>query len=465
MEEYKGKGRLSLVLVCQVDAHLLCPAPGGRNNACMISKSFMQVLRPPNREDGYIYLCPRIFKGAFVLGNLQEIEGATFPSLLHEQAAQDEKERRLLDVMEERMRLLDASMAMSLQLAPLPATVPPLPPNMTKSRAVQRALKHALTPSHLKAKFAGGEGDDKNKDDIDKDESSCPEIVVCHGLGGTGKTTAITSILSDPEVRLWFDKIVWVSCGANPNIFDLQESIHEQLLSETSGEAKIATGPFPSLSPTMTLEERLTTLRSAAGNQNLLLVLDDIWDARHFELLNCIGMSNVATLDVMSSQGSSDQRGAIAVQQDSRVLASTRLSRLLTKSRLVEVPLEPLDDTRAVELLLRAAGIARKDVLPEEHALALELVALCGRLPLTLAIAGGRVAANGNEITRDIVAMLQRDHPKSSPFGRVAPGRLIEDHIIVASMSAFKGRDKKMIEACFYALAIFPEDVPMYVQQ
>ena len=54
------------------------------------------------------------------------------------------------------------------------------------------------------------------------------------------------------------------------------------------------------------------------------------------------------------------------------------------------------------------------------------------------------MASNGNEITRELVEVLTREHSGSASSTSI--GSTIEDHIITASLGTFKGRNKKMIE-------------------
>ena len=70
-------------------------------------------------------------------------------------------------------------------------------------------------------------------------------------------------------MRLYFEKIVWVSVGQTPNMLDLQNSIHTQLVGaglpdEIKGETDV-----------------LAKLKELAKGVSLLLVLDDVWDVAH----------------------------------------------------------------------------------------------------------------------------------------------------------------------------------------
>ena len=97
-----------------------------------------------------------------------------------------------------------------------------------------------------------------------------------HGMGGVGKTTVACALVHDEEILSSFEKVVWVSVGLESNIRELQDSIYEQVV----GMAIPATATSPGLV--------LKALADGARRSKILLVLDDVWDARHEKSLNCI---------------------------------------------------------------------------------------------------------------------------------------------------------------------------------
>ena len=92
-------------------------------------------------------------------------------------------------------------------------------------------------------------------------------VVVSSGKGGVGKTTIAAALVHEVEVRSSFEKIVWVSVGQEPDIRELQDSIHFQLTKSFLPEDKTHDSEVPQV------------LRDAAKGVKLLLVLDDIWSA------------------------------------------------------------------------------------------------------------------------------------------------------------------------------------------
>ena len=118
-------------------------------------------------------------------------------------------------------------------------------------------------------------------------------------------------------------------------------------------------------------------LRDAAKGRSVLLVLDDVWDPQHEKPLNCIDADN----------------------ESSRLLVTTRIRGLLKNAD--EVELSVLASSAAFTLLLSSAHVDESDVEDgsDEHRIAMEIVELCGALPLTLALAGGMVADNPEAVS------------------------------------------------------------------
>jgi hypothetical protein len=67
LDEYKGKHKLDLVFVYGVESKALRQAPGGRDNAFMVSKATFEALAIPRKEDGNYFLRPDRILGAFYL--------------------------------------------------------------------------------------------------------------------------------------------------------------------------------------------------------------------------------------------------------------------------------------------------------------------------------------------------------------------------------------------------------------
>ncbi|KAK3257174.1 hypothetical protein CYMTET_33732 [Cymbomonas tetramitiformis] len=255
-----------------------------------------------------------------------------------------------------------------------------------------------------------------------------------HGMGGIGKTMLAVALLHDTDVRAAYDVLVWVSVGQDPNLLQLQQSIHIQLTG--------AQLPQHASTPQMVMG----ALDDAAQGREVLLVLDDLWDAGHEKLLNCIDLDTA-----------------------SMVLASSRIQGLLERAKEVEVGL--LSKPAALSLLLEVAGMGMPTEGSREYALAEEGLALCGRLPLTVTIAGSMVQQNGSEITPELTQVMAEAHGAmlrvqgSKPLEGVEVEMTLEDRVISSSLQALRRRSMHSAVELFKQLAVFPEDaaVPMCV--
>ena len=183
------------------------------------------------------------------------------------------------------------------------------------------------------------------------------------------------AVVLDEEIRSSFEKIVWVSVGQEPDIRELQNSIHFQLTESFLPEDKSHE------------TEIMQALRNAAKGLKVLLVLDDVWDPKHEKPLNFIDGDTA-----------------------SRLLVTTRIRGLLKNAGEIAVGVLPPE--AALTLLIASAEMTRDDIEndSDELRIATDIVELCGRLPLTLAVAGGMVADCGMGFCDDIVDAMKESH-------------------------------------------------------
>ena len=255
----------------------------------------------------------------------------------------------------------------------------------------------------------------------------CLFVIAVSRQGGVGKTTIAAALVQESDIRASFEKIVWVSCGQEPNMHELQESIHEQLCGSAI--------PPEATSPSLVLE----ALRDAAKGLNVLLVLDDVWDPLHEKPLNCIDADN----------------------ESSRLLVTTRIRGLLKNSNDIELGVLPQGE--AFKLLLSSAEMEESDVEEgsDEYRIAMEVVELCGALPLTLAIAGGMIADNPEGLSQDVVEVMKEDRLRSEGHDDDETGMTLEERVISSSLKMIKSKNKDLVISVFKFFAIFPEDVPV----
>ena len=138
------------------------------------------------------------------------------------------------------------------------------------------------------------------------------------------------------------------------------------------------------------------------------------------------------------------------------ILMTTRIRGLLKHSTEVELGVLPPEE--ALKLLLASAEMTDKvSDGSDAHGLALEIVELCGWLPLTLAIAGGTVAEVGQGFTEDILEAMMG--ARGGAALEDEGGLTLEARVISSSLKMIKGKNKALVERVFEFFAVFPEDV------
>jgi len=109
--------------------------------------------------------------------------------------------------------------------------------------------------------------------------------VSAHGQGGVGKTTMAAAVVRDFAVRSAFERIGWVSVGQTPAVMELQRVLYHQLTTETlplKDGANAAT--------------QLEDLRAACIGQRWLVVLDDVWETEHEQMMSCVDAASASKL-------------------------------------------------------------------------------------------------------------------------------------------------------------------------
>lgn len=102
LEEFRGKHKLDVVFVYGAEPHALTQAPGGRDNAFMISKTTFELLSLPDTNGNY-FLRPDRILGVFLIDPVQQLSGAheANDELESERAADQATKDSIINVLRE----------------------------------------------------------------------------------------------------------------------------------------------------------------------------------------------------------------------------------------------------------------------------------------------------------------------------------------------------------------------------
>jgi hypothetical protein len=197
----------------------------------------------------------------------------------------------------------------------------------------------------------------------------------------------------------------------SPNLLALQQRCYFQLIG----------GHIPKKSQ-HSVEEQHSCLSKSLLSKKVLIVIDDVWDKQHAKCFNVIDSST-----------------------SSKLLVSTRISGLLKSS--IEIQLALMTNVEAIDLLAHGAGLDSGE-LP---AAMLEVVGLCGRLPLCLNIASGIIADHGEHWESEVLPEMRKGFSQFTA-GDNSDGThelTVQDSIIVASLASIVGKDADRIKQLF----------------
>ncbi len=279
-------------------------------------------------------------------------------------------------------------------------------------------------------------------------DSEASQIVVAHGMGGTGKTICGVAVVKAKEIRQYFAKLTWVSVGQEASIDELQEIQWRQLTDQ----------PMPAGEETYAYNSRLKLLQEQAiatekKHGRILLVLDDPWIDDQIRFLN--------PLDPESS---------------SKILITTRMAGLVKNAHKVPLGLFNIDE--AAKMLLEVGQIRESEYRaqkPESEwppRAALRISSECGLLPLAITLVGKIVRSWGAGWDEDsgVLAHLQKGNKqvlrrRSSSMGLYRntvgsnTGNSLEQRIVSSSLESIHGSEAKYIHSLFHCLAVTVEDL------
>lgn len=178
-------------------------------------------------------------------------------------------------------------------------------------------------------------------------------------------------------------------------------------------------------------DERIAAqaLREACKGTKVLLVLDDIWDPKHAELMNCVDA----------------EAGAACV-------ITTRLRNLSSGDGEISCGLLTVEES--ISLLLTTACLP--ELIDKPPAAAYEAVECCGRLALAVPMAGGMIRELREQWETELVSLLKAE---------LSEEMSTEQRIVNASLRCVEESQRAGVEALFVCFGCFAEDevVPVLV--
>ncbi|WP_376790876.1 NB-ARC domain-containing protein [Thermoflexus sp.] len=238
-------------------------------------------------------------------------------------------------------------------------------------------------------------------------------IVGVHGMGGIGKSVLAAALAHDLQVQAAFpDGIIWLSIGREPNLPARQEDLYLILTGERENFKDAAQGRL--------------FLNQALPEKACLVILDDVWEARHAEAFPRL------------------PPGARA-----RYLLTTRNSEILQTLGAQIFSLDVLSEEQALTLLADWAGQPRETLPPEARAVAQE----CGYLPLALAMVGAFVRRNPESWARALRRLRTADLEK---LRTLFPG--YEHPTLLAALAVSVEALPETARERYLDLAVFPEE-------
>ena len=274
-------------------------------------------------------------------------------------------------------------------------TVPPLPLTYIERSDIRCRLRNELVADQTSREIA---------------------VTGVRGMGGIGKTVLVQALCHNDEVihASFPDGIAWIPIGQNPgNLVQQMRDVADALGESTAG--------FDSQ------EQSIKRIREILGSKAALVVLDDVWDARHVEPFRVEGSR-------------------------CRILFTTRDARIPNVIGARDFPVDVMTLEDALRLLSQCTAIAMTDLPPQ----AIDVVKECGQLPIAIAMAGSLIRGGAKRWER-VLSELQL--AKLGHIASTLPHYPYSDisAVIDVSLNALEAG----VAARFCELGVFPADLPI----
>lgn len=236
------------------------------------------------------------------------------------------------------------------------------------------------------------------------------------GMGGIGKSVLTAAIARDEEVRCAFpDGVLWVTLGQTPMLTSWQSHLAEVLGAGQRTFTDVQLGK--------------AFLGELLADKACLLILDDVWQAKHAAAFDALG-------------------------QRCKMLLTTRDRGLITALGAVEYQLGVLSNEQALALLALWAGQHEETLPTEAH----EVVRECGNLPLALAMIGAMVRGKPDRWVNVLHKLRNADLEKIR-----VPHQFLDypySDLLKAIQVSVEDLEPD-VQRRYLDFAVFPEDTPI----
>jgi hypothetical protein len=266
---------------------------------------------------------------------------------------------------------------------------------------------------------------------VDDQNDAVAMTTALKGAGGYGKTTLAKAVARDVRIQGAFDDgILWVTLGEQ--LLKLSpDALQTALIDRASDLIKLLTGTVPVIK---TLDAARTELQAAIGDLYVLLVIDDVWDARH-----------LAPFMVKTKHAA--------------CLITTRSLETVNRDDILKQTVDKMTPIEAVELL--GAGFDAAEVQGNDTALR-RLARELREYPLVLALANTQIANYAHDMRLTLADAIQLANETLAEQGVLGFDDASSDdrnHAVNLTLDvSIRQLAPEVRQRMYRELAIFPED-------
>ncbi|GLT27380.1 hypothetical protein SLA2020_023840 [Shorea laevis] len=244
------------------------------------------------------------------------------------------------------------------------------------------------------------------------------------GMPGLGKTTLAQAVRNDERIQNYFGKIMWVCVSDN---FEVEKILTEILESLTGNSCAVKNK-----------DTVIQKIREAMGENNFLLVLDDMWDEEsHWkfeDLRSCLL--------------------GICKNSRNRVIVTTREEKVALKMRMHHEHMHCLGKLQDCNCwsIIRNRVFGNASIPPELENIGWDIAQLCGGVPLVARVIGGILCTE--KLDRVTWLSIKRKIEALGP---------LEHDIEIRGVIklSFDHLPESALKQCFAFCSIFPKDFVM----